>query len=257
MLSLTVAMLLLCQDPAPAPAPAEQGKQEQSSQASEARKVETWDDKVARAKIKAFEKAVKPKKVSMKERKDALDSLAGGSNERLVKPLAKFIEKDESVTLRRQAVEMLGDQPDKEARSAILKLLKNPRVVGNPQVQAGLIASLSRSGYESGDWSEIEDVLESDYDTERVPAHEALLELVAAHKEKQAIPMLLRNIDEPSPENVDAANNPPASYWKARWHSWAAWRNKVKDALFAITGQRFTTRKEAEQWLKENGRDLK
>ena len=59
------------------------------------------------------------------------------------------------------------------------------------------------------------------------------------------------------PANVDSPTNPPASYGKARWHSWAAWKGKVKDALFAITGQRFSTGKEAKAWLKENARKLK
>ena len=125
-------------------------------------------------------------------------------------------------------------------------------IAANPQVQASLVRSLSRAGYDAGDWGEIDEVLEEDYDTERVPVHEAILELVAKHKEVQAIPMLLRNIDEPSPTNVDVADNPPAEYWKARWHSWAVWKAKVKEALFEITGQRFSTAKEASIWIQRN-----
>jgi hypothetical protein len=81
---------------------------------------------------------------------------------------------------------------------------------------------------------------------------EAILELVIAHKETQALPMLLRNTDEPAPANVEAADNPPAEYWEARWKSWAVWKGKVKDALFELTGQRFTTAAEAQAWLKKN-----
>ncbi|MFK7740233.1 MAG: hypothetical protein AB8H80_07905 [Planctomycetota bacterium] len=215
--------------------------------------LETWDDKTARSKVKAFTKAIKPKKASMKVRKDALDSLAGGRSAKLVKPLQKFLEKERSVTLKRQAVEMLGNQPQKQAYAAILKLLRNARVASNPQVQAGLIRALSRTGYQSDDWLVVADVIESDYDTERVPAHEALLDLVIQHKEAKAVPMLLRNFDEPLAGNVEAADNPPASYWKARWHSWAVWRGKVKQALFAISGQQFGTSKEALAWFKKNG----
>jgi hypothetical protein len=30
------------------------------------------------------------------------------------------------------------------------------------------------------------------------------------------------------------------------------WKGKVKDALFALTGQRFTTAAKAQAWLKKN-----
>ncbi len=224
----------------------QQGSQSQSS------KRETWSDKVAKDKVKAFSKAVKPKKTSMADRKRALAELKGGISQHLIKPLQKFIEKDSSVVLRREAVEMLGYQPAPRAKKALLKLLDDAEVTANPQVHAGLIRALSGAGYTAKDWGAIDRVFESDYDTERVPVHEAILDLVAAHKEKQAVALLLRNMDEPSPANVDAADNPPAEYWKARWHSWAAWKAKVKEAMRAITGQDFGGAKEAKAWLKKN-----
>lgn len=249
MLAIALVGVLLC--PFQAPKPAEQGEVK-SSQQSSSKTLETWTDKEAKAKVKAFQKAVKPKKASMAVRKRALDGLVGGQNALLIKPLRKFIEKDSSVVLRKQAIGMLADQPASRVHSQVLTLLKNARVTGNPQVHGALIRALSNAGYESSDWKAIADVFESDYDTERVPVHEAVLELVTKHKEQQAIPLLLRNIDEPNPENVDSASNPPKEYWKARWHSWAAWKAKVKDALFAITGQRFSTGKEAKAWLRKN-----
>ena len=255
MLAIALVGVLLFQDPAPSggtPPKVEAGKSSDSSQSSSSKKLETWPDKDARAKVKAFEKALKPKKVSMPERKEALEQLAGGVSLHLIKPLQQFIEKDTSVVLKRQAVEMLADQPKDRARPVILKLLKNATVTANPQVQASLITALSNAGYSSEDWQEIDGVLESDYDTERVPVHEAVLDLVAKHKESKAIPMLLRNLDEPSPKDVDGGANPPAEYWKARWHSWAAWKGRVKDALFAITGQKFSTAAEAKAWLLKN-----
>jgi len=236
----------------PALQPQGQGQKSSQSQQSSSKKLETWPDKLAKQKVKAFEKALKPKKVSMADRKRALDSLKGGLSMHLIKPLQKFIETDHSVVLKREAVEMLGDQTDKRTKKAILKLLGNVRVTGNPQVQAGLIRALSRSGYTGKDWKQIADVFESDYDNERIPVHEAILALVTEHKEKQAVPLLLNNMDEPSPDNVDAAENPPAEYWKARWHAWATWKPKVKEAMKAITGQDFSNAKEAKAWLKKN-----
>jgi hypothetical protein len=249
MLAIALVGMLFVQDPAPAPKVDSDVK---SSQSSSSKKLETWKDQDARKKIKEFEKAVKPKSASMAVRKQALDELRGGISPHLVKPLQQFVEKDSSVVLKKQAVEMLADQPQPKSRTAVLKLLKNARVTANPQVQAGLIRALSQTGYRSDEWSEIADVLESDYDTERVPVHEAVLELVTKHKEAKAIPMLLRNLDEPSPKDIDSGENPPAEYWKARWHSWSVWKDRVKEALFAITGQRFTTKEEAKAWLKKN-----
>ncbi|MFT7536351.1 MAG: hypothetical protein ACI85K_002305 [Hyphomicrobiaceae bacterium] len=229
-----------------------QGSDAKSSQSSSSKKLETWPDKLARQKVKAFQKTLKPKKVSMVVRKNALDTLSGGISQQLIKPLQQFIEKDSSIMLKKQAVAMLSDQPKERVKPVILKMLKNLRLTANPQVEAGLVSALSRTGYDAGDWKPIKDLLESDYDNERIPVHEALLELVKVHKEVQAIPMLLRNLEEPSPANVDVLENPPAEYWKARWHAWAVWKGKVKDALFAITGQRFSTAKEAQAWLKKN-----
>ena len=71
-----------------------------SERAASARS-EVWTDRVAKAKVKAFEKALKPKKVSMADRKRALSDLKGGISRHLIKPLQKFIERDGSVVLQR------------------------------------------------------------------------------------------------------------------------------------------------------------
>ena len=249
--AVAVAGLFLCQDPAPNPQ-VDRGQQSRSSNNSGGRRRATLPDREARARVKAFEKALKPKKVPMKLRRQALDLFEGGISRQLIKPLARFIEEDPSVMLRRRAVEILAYQPRDRAKPAILKLLKKARVTANPQVHAGLIRALSSAGYDAKDWRVIKDMFEDDYDTERIPLHEAILDLIAQHKEKQALPLLLRNLDEPAPKDVHGADNPPAEYWKARWHSWAAWRGKVKQALFAITGQNFGSAAEAKAWLKKN-----
>ena len=249
MIALALVGLLTIQAPAPK---VDSSQEKKSSQSSSSESYATWPDRLAREKVKAFEKAVKPKKASMADRKRALGELKGGISQHLVKPLQKFIEKDSSIVLKREAVQMLAVQPKKSAKKAVLKLLDNAAVTGNPQVQAGLIRALGRTGYVQKDWKQIARVFESDYDNERIPVHEAILELVRDHKEPQAIPLLLNNMDEPSPESVEAADNPPREYWKARWHAWAAWKPKVKEAMKAITGQDFANADEARAWLKKN-----
>jgi hypothetical protein len=213
--------------------------------------VETWDDKTAKAALAEFAAATKGTP-SMAQKNQALEKLATGSHPQLLKPLVDIVEKDKSVVLRKRAAQLLANQPPKEANTTIRKLLKNTRIASYPQINAELIRGLARCGYDGKQWKEIADLFEQDYNPECVPLHEALLDLIIAHKERQAIPLLLRNIDEPASKDPDAADNPPQEYWEARWKSWSAWKGKVKDALFAITGQRFSTAAEAEAWLKNN-----
>lgn len=246
---MLVALLLglfACQDPAPAPAPPRA-----EAPATAPAVVEPWDDRRAKAALDEFAKAMKGTP-SMNERNKALDGLAKGSNKLLLKPLAQVVETDKSVVIRKRAAELIANQPAADSNPLIRKLLKSPKVGAQHAVMAELVRGLSRCGYQSAQWSDIADLFERDYSRDRVPLQEALLALIEQHKEKQALPLLLRNLDEPVPANPDAADNPPAEYWEARWKSWSAWRVKLKDALFAITGQRFSTSAEAKAWLKQN-----
>lgn len=240
------------QDPAPKPpAPPPSAAPQAAPAAPAPALVVPWDEKTTKAALDEFGKTLKGTP-SMAEKSRALEALSGGSNKLMVKPLAQLVENDKSVVLRRRAAELLGNQPAAEANGAIRKLLKSPRVESHPGVMAELIKNLSKCGYDKAQWSDIDDLFERQYHTERVPIQEAILELVIARQEKQALPLLLRNVDEPIPENVDHKDNPPAEYWEARWKSWNVWRNKVKEALFAVTGQRFSTAAEAQAWLKKN-----
>jgi hypothetical protein len=188
----------------------------------------------------------------MGERSRALEKLAPGSHASLVALLSDVIEKDQSIVLRKRAAQLLANQPANAANAALRKLLKDQKVVSQPVVAAELVRALARCGYDSKQWSDVEKLFDQGYEAERVPLHEAVLDLVVEHKEKKAVELLLRNLDEPGTDDVEHPDNPPAEYWEARWKAWAVWRGKVKDALFAITGQRFSTTAEARAWLKQN-----
>ena len=84
----------------------------------------------------------------------------------------------------------------------------------------------------------------------------AILQLVIDCTEKQAWRLLTEHIDEPGPVDVDSPSNPPAEYWESRWKAWRAWRADVKEALFALTGQRFGSGKEAKTWIRANGKKV-
>ena len=261
MLSLLLTAGLLAQEPdtppapAPAPAPTPTPGENPADGAAPAPApvivVAPWDDKTAKAAVDEWTKAQKGTP-SMAERNRALELFAGGSNKLLVKPLEKVIETDKHVTIRQRATELLANQPPKEANAAIRRLLKNASVGSHPNLCGSLVRALPRCGYTPTQWPELDGLFERQYALDRVPLQEALLELITTTKEKQAIPILLRNLDEPLAENVHDGANPPAEYWEARWKSWNVWKGKVKEALFAVTGQRFSTAAEAKAWLQKN-----
>lgn len=247
MLASVLTGLLLWQDPAPAPTPAPAPKVELPASA------EAWDDRTAKAALAEFEKAIKGK-ASIADRTRALEALGKGSSKLLVKPLVKVIETEKSVLVRQKAAAVLARQPAKDANPAIRKLLGHARVGSEPTLQAELIRALANCGYDKSQWQDIADLFEREYHAERVTLQEAILDLVARHQEQQALPLLLRNFDEPIPEHPDDPSNPPAEYWEARWKAWAAWRGKVKETVFTLTGQRFTTAAEAKAWLAKKPR---
>lgn len=253
MIAVLVAAVLGWQEPAPpkppdkepAPAPAA------APAAEPAKTVATWDDKTAKAVIDEWTQLTKGQ-ATMLQKTRLLDRVAGGSNKQLVKLLAQIVETEKLAVVRKRAAELLVNQPQPDANAAIRKLLKNTKVASSHAVTAELVRTLARCGYDKTQWNDVADLFEREYSVERVPVQEAVLDLVVAHKETQALQLLLRNIDEPHPADPHAANNPPAEYWEARWKSWAAWKAKVKEALFTITGQRFNSADEANAWLKKN-----
>jgi hypothetical protein len=253
MLAALLTSLFTWQEPTPPARPAEPAPAPAQSPApaAPAKAVEAWDDKTAKAAVDEWNKLMKGTP-SMAEKSKALDRLAAGSNKLLVKPLAQVVETDKSLVVRKRAAELLAQQPAVDANQALRRLLKSDRLKAAPAVLAEIVRGVARSGYQRGQWGDFKDLFEREYHLERVPVQEAVLELVIQHKEKDALPMLLQHIDEPTPANVDDASNPPQEYWEARWKSWSIWRGKVKEAIYAITGQRFSTAAEAKEWLRKN-----
>jgi len=76
-------------------------------------------------------------------------------------------------------------------------------------------------------------------------------------KTKSAVPQLVEMIREPYPENPNDGNNPPASYWEARYKIWLASEGWVRWALKEITGQEYRTHREWAAWLDANKKDFK
>jgi hypothetical protein len=240
--------IALAQEPQTDPARAEPPRAETPAAAPAVRLLPDSD---AKAAIASFQKALAGN-ASLAAKTRALEQLAPGAHPLFVKPLGKVVETDKSIVVRKQAATLLAQQPAKQTKPELMRLLKSDRVQSDPPVVATLIGGLARCDYQPKDWQLIDGMFEREYSADRVPVQEAILELVARCKEKQAVNLLLRNLDEPVPANVDDPSNPPAEYWEGRWKAWQVWRGRVKEALFALTGQRFSTATEARAWLRKN-----
>jgi hypothetical protein len=242
MIATVLAVVLVCQEPEPAPPKAEPVQSPAPVD---------LNDKDAKEAVKVYRQKTKGTP-TLAQKLQSLEELGKGRHAELVTVLASVVQSEKLLSVRRRAAEMLSQQPAEAANRAIIKLLSTTGVSDQPQILADLVRGLLRTGYQPKQWADLDGLFDRDYSADRVPLQEAILELVIAKKEAQAIEVLLRNLDEPIPANVDDAANPPAQYWEARYKAWRVWRIKVKDALFAITGQRFTTAAEARAWLKKN-----
>ena len=213
--------------------------------------VKPLSDREARTVVATFKKSARDKEARLAQRVKAVQALGKGRHKLLVKPLATAARKDPSMTVRKTAAQLLGHQPEKEARRALLKLIEGKD--RPPEVLAPLITSLSSAGYQSRDWKKLEDLFALDFNEKYTAVQQAILKLVTAHKEKKAWKLLIEHIDEPAPVEIEPLSNPPAEYWERRWKAWRVWRSDAKEALFVITGQRFSSKQEAKAWIRENG----
>jgi hypothetical protein len=238
-MSALLLFAVLAQDPEPAPAVAE-------------RTPVAWTDAEARTALAEFKKAAAVKQAKLTDRLAAVEALALGSHKSLVRPLADLVRLDDAVTVRKAAAKALAHQPAKDARPAVLRLLADKSVEANGPVATVVVQTLARLGYEPADWKLLENLFRNDYAEEFVPLQQAILVLAKEAKELAALDLLLEHLDEPIPADEHSPSNPPAEWWEKRWKAWRVWRADVGDALFAITGQRFTTAAEARAWLRKN-----
>ena len=85
--------------------------------------------------------------------------------------------------------------------------------------------------------------------------HKAATRYFGFVKHKPAFRMLAEVLDEPAPKNPDDPNNPPASYWKERWHDWEKAVPFTRWALSQIVeGESFEATAEAKEWAEKEGR---
>lgn len=220
------------------------------AQVQTAHKVE---DKEAKRLISEFTKTIKANRKSLTPRIKAVQSLGRFSNALLVKPLLMTARSDKAKSVRQAAALAIGSQPPKQARTALNMLLKKTSITSEPNVTAAIIKAFDRGSYRDKDYKTFKGLFDRSLSDQRcVAAQIAVLEMFGHQKEVQAAKYLAMHIDAPAPAWVDDPSNPPASYWQGRYKNWQKWRSHLKEALFQITGQRFSSNKGARAWLKKN-----
>ncbi|MCB9872512.1 MAG: HEAT repeat domain-containing protein [Planctomycetes bacterium] len=195
---------------------------------------------------------------NLAKRLAAVQKLEQVQNAMLVAPLLSTVRTDKSKVVRQAAAKALGRQPRKKARPALISLIKKTKVSADPNLLASAIQALGESCYQPRDWALLQSIFDKSItDNNAVNLQSAILDLAGTSKEIDAVDFLIEHLDAPAPEWVDDPNNPPESYWKARWANWSKWKGRVKEALFQITGQKFGSKKEAKLWVQKNRKTLR
>jgi hypothetical protein len=170
-----------------------------------------------------------------------------------------------SMALRAAASHELRDV-EKDVRKILRTKPKGKRAQGDAPavVAAAAVDYLARLDFKGEEQRVFEDYLAPLYlDTGRMQSAWARDTLRAAchylgnGKYKKAVPFLVDQLPEPYPTNPSDPNNPPESYWKARWELWKAGEGWVRWALREITGEEFRTHREWTVWLDRNKKDYR
>lgn len=205
--------------------------------------------KAARKNRKGKKGKKAPKDKGFLKRLETIEKLETLQHPSLVRVLETVVRRDPTDIVRTKAARALFAQPKKEARAAALRLLRDKSLKGRGGIQAPLIRILSRFGAPKKVW----DKLRSSFLDLGPLAQIAFLESVEERRDWDSVDLLLDHLDPPSPENVDARENPPAEYWERRWKAWKAFKPALLKALEALFGRTFPSKKEAKTWIKEQG----
>lgn len=206
--------------------------------------------------LKKKKKKKKSKKVPKQEadtglvtRLEAVEALQELQHKSFVKPLLVIMEFDPSLAVQTKAAKAIQAQPKDQVVPAATKLLGDKDVLKKGTMAAPLIKLLAYYGAKQSQW----DKLYRNFELMGANAQIVLCESMAARKDYEGLPTLLRNLDPPAPANVDDPSNPPASYWEARWKSWQAFKPSLQAALKVLLGRSFEKSKDALKYIKSEG----
>lgn len=176
---------------------------------------------------------------------------------------------DDLIALRESEVQVAGAHvlanfaEEKKVPRALMKLYGDKKVrKDKPLVTAAAIRALGEIGYSKAA-KDIARELDQARTKEVAGAAVRFFGQVKT-TDYSIVRKLCELLTPPEPGSVDAASNPPASYWAAKWEVWSWTRREVTWTLKEITGQVFRpaegehpsdTRK-ALKYIKANKRKL-
>ncbi len=83
----------------------------------------------------------------------------------------------------------------------------------------------------------------------------AAMYYIGSMKWKPCVKFMITQLQEPIPKNPNDPNNPPASYWKARYTLWQATEGWTRWVLKEVTGQEYRSMREWQAWYRKNEKE--
>lgn len=162
---------------------------------------------------------------------------AAEAGERGRDAIARLVrEREEAVQVA--AAQVLATAAGEEAPKKLLRALRDRDVQAHkPRLVAAALDALGLLGSSEG-MDTARRLLDAFEDRRSAAAAIRYIGRVGT-EDLGVVLRLCRLLDPPQPEWVDDPNNPPASYWEARWRVWQGVRRDLTWALRELTGETF------------------
>lgn len=190
------------------------------------------------------------KSKNVQQRQAAVDRLSPFKHELIVKCLERAM-RDADASVRVAAAQRLGTQTAKPALKVLGKAFKDRRNGESPETMVSILQA-----YRAHRRSPPLKPMKRLFDQASKEVQREVVITLRYVRNKDTVKFLAQLIDTPQPRNVDAGQNPPASYWKDRVTRWSYWFSGVSTTLVHLTGREFDSNKEARGWATSSSRIL-
>ena len=209
--------------------------------------VKIEDASSARREVTRFLKAFKESKKNEFKCAELVTTMLGKWDHALVLKEAKKLVKHSSHIVAVQAVIVCARQTTGKSKIGgfLLKSLKKER---RNHVRCALLVGMGALGY---DKTAAKKEAYSFFRRDTKETHKAATRYLGLIKDKEAFRLLAEKLDEPRSKAVNSPTNPPASYWRERWHEWNTNKKWTKWAIAQLVeGETFDSTAEAKDWAK-------
>lgn len=204
--------------------------------------------------LRQFKDLYAKKKAALAQRLQGIELLATKQSEKFVLELKKVIDRDPEQLVRAEAAKVLGKQRFDKTNAVVLASLEKAREKQDQIVSLALLDAVEELGYDRKYFDELSKLFEAETTEARV--QQRIVKLFDTAKDKQAFKLLVDNLDEPYPDDIHGADNPPAEYWERRWKNWSVWKTDVAAALKNLTGVEFKEAEFYKRWVRKEGKKL-